>query len=147
MIHPYQLTTHSNRHHVRNTLIKDMAMSASTPNRLIHEKSPYLQQHAFNPVDWHPWGPEALSRARAENKPILLSIGCSTGHWCHVMENESFTDQTIAALMNRHVVCIKVDREERPDLDKIYITAVSATIGSADLGTLLTDTITRSAEG
>lgn len=106
-------------------------MPAPTPNRLIHEKSPYLQQHATNPVDWHPWGPEALSRARTENKPVLLSIGYSTCHWCHVMEHESFTDKTIAALMNRHFICIKVDREERPDLDKIYIAAVSAMTGSA----------------
>ncbi|MDT8383672.1 MAG: thioredoxin domain-containing protein [Gammaproteobacteria bacterium] len=89
-------------------------------NRLIHQTSPYLQQHAHNPVDWYPWGEEALSRARAENKPILLSIGYSACHWCHVMEHESFEDEAIAALMNRHFINIKVDREERPDLDKIY---------------------------
>ncbi|MBL0713927.1 MAG: thioredoxin domain-containing protein [Desulfosarcina sp.] len=106
-------------------------MPASRPNRLISEKSPYLQQHAYNPVDWHPWGPEALARARTENKPILLSIGYSTCHWCHVMAHESFSDKTIAALMNQYFICIKVDREEGPDLDKIYITAVSAMNGSA----------------
>jgi uncharacterized protein YyaL (SSP411 family) len=106
-------------------------MKQITPNHLIDEKSPYLQQHAYNPVDWYPWGPEALARARAENKPILLSIGYSTCHWCHVMEQESFSNETIADLMNRHFICIKVDREERPDLDKIYLTAVSAMTGSA----------------
>ena len=89
-------------------IIKGTAMPVSTPNRLINEKNPYLQQHAFNPVDWHPWGPEALSRARTENKPVLLSIGYSTCHWCHVMEHESFSDQTIATLMNQHFICIKV---------------------------------------
>jgi len=92
-------------------------------NRLIHETSPYLLQHAHNPVDWYPWGEEALRRAAAENKPILLSIGYSSCHWCHVMERESFEDERIAALMNRHFICIKVDREERPDLDEIYMAA------------------------
>jgi len=90
------------------------------PNRLAHETSPYLQQHAENPVDWYPWGPEALERARAEDKPILLSVGYSACHWCHVMAHESFEDAAIAALMNRDFVNIKVDREERPDLDQIY---------------------------
>ncbi len=93
------------------------------PNRLARETSPYLQQHAGNPVDWYPWGPEALARARAENRPILLSIGYSACHWCHVMAHESFEDAGIAAIMNEHYVCIKVDREERPDLDQIYQTA------------------------
>ena len=106
-------------------------MPSTKPNRLVHEKSPYLQQHAYNLVDWRPWGPEALDKARAEKKPVLLSIGYSTCHWCHVMEHESFNDESVAELMNRHFVCIKVDREERPDLDKIYITAVSAMTGSA----------------
>ncbi|MGH7474519.1 MAG: DUF255 domain-containing protein, partial [Candidatus Methylomirabilales bacterium] len=92
-------------------------------NRLIGETSPYLLQHAHNPVDWYPWGEEALRRAKEENRPILLSIGYSTCHWCHVMERESFEDESIAALMNRHFVCIKVDREERPDLDEIYMAA------------------------
>ncbi|UCD33641.1 MAG: thioredoxin domain-containing protein, partial [Desulfobacterales bacterium] len=101
------------------------------PNRLISEKSPYLLQHAYNPVDWYPWGNEALQRSKSESKPILLSIGYSTCHWCHVMEEESFMDPAIAQLMNDNFICIKVDREERPDLDKIYITAVSALTGSA----------------
>jgi uncharacterized protein len=100
------------------------------PNRLIHEKSPYLLQHADNPVDWYPWGPEAFEKARREDKPILLSIGYSTCHWCHVMERESFEDPAIAAVMNKYLVCIKLDREERPDIDKIYMTAVSAMTGS-----------------
>ncbi|HEC18638.1 MAG TPA: thioredoxin domain-containing protein [Gammaproteobacteria bacterium] len=90
------------------------------PNALINETSPYLQQHAHNPVDWYPWGEEALGRARAENKPILLSIGYSACHWCHVMEHESFEDEATARVMNELFVNIKVDREERPDLDKIY---------------------------
>ncbi|MEX2524138.1 MAG: thioredoxin domain-containing protein [Gammaproteobacteria bacterium] len=90
------------------------------PNALIHETSPYLQQHAHNPVDWYPWNEEALEKARREDKPILLSIGYSACHWCHVMAHESFEDEETAALMNEHYVNIKVDREERPDLDKIY---------------------------
>ncbi len=100
------------------------------PNRLIHEKSPYLLQHAFNPVDWHPWGEEAFEKARRENKPIFLSIGYSTCHWCHVMERESFENDSIAAIMNEHFVCIKVDREERPDVDKVYMTVVQGLTGS-----------------
>ena len=90
-------------------------------NRLIHETSPYLRQHAHNPVDWYAWGEEALARARAEDKPIFLSIGYSACHWCHVMEHESFEDEETAALMNELFVNIKVDREERPDLDAIYM--------------------------
>jgi uncharacterized protein YyaL (SSP411 family) len=93
-------------------------------NRLIHETSPYLRQHAHNPVDWYPWGEEALARAKTEGKPIFLSIGYSACHWCHVMEHESFEDPSIAALMNEHFINIKVDREERPDLDQIYMAAV-----------------------
>ncbi len=96
------------------------------PNRLIDEKSPYLQQHAFNPVDWYPWGEEAFERARAEDRPIFLSIGYSTCHWCHVMERESFEDPETAKLMNDLFVNIKVDREERPDVDQVYMTAVQA---------------------
>jgi uncharacterized protein YyaL (SSP411 family)/aryl-alcohol dehydrogenase-like predicted oxidoreductase len=95
-------------------------------NRLIHETSPYLLQHAHNPVDWYPWGEEAVHRAKAEGKPILLSIGYSSCHWCHVMERESFENEEVATLMNRHFVCIKVDREERPDLDDIYMAATLA---------------------
>jgi len=97
-----------------------------TPNRLINETSPYLLQHAHNPVDWHPWGNEALQKAASENKPILVSIGYSACHWCHVMERESFENEAVAQLMNAHFVCIKVDREERPDVDAIYMDAVHA---------------------
>ena len=99
------------------------------PNRLINETSPYLLQHANNPVDWYPWGPEALERARREDKPILLSVGYSACHWCHVMERESFENDDIAALMNANYVSIKVDREERPDIDSIYMSAVQALTG------------------
>ena len=95
-------------------------------NRLFYEKSPYLRQHAYNPVDWYPWGEEAFERAREEDKPIFLSIGYSTCHWCHVMERESFENEAIAALLNQHFVSIKVDREERPDVDRIYMTALHA---------------------
>ncbi len=99
-------------------------------NRLINETSPYLLQHAHNPVDWYPWGEEALQRARDEDKPILLSIGYSACHWCHVMERESFENDDIAGIMNEHYVNIKVDREERPDLDSVYMNAVQALTGS-----------------
>ena len=99
-------------------------------NRLVFEKSPYLLQHAGNPVDWYPWGEEAFARARQEDRPILLSIGYSTCHWCHVMEEESFTDADVARLMNENFVCIKVDREERPDVDQIYMTAAQAMTGA-----------------
>ena len=98
-------------------------------NRLAQEKSPYLLQHAFNPVDWFPWGAEAFAHAQAEKKPIFLSIGYSTCHWCHVMERESFEDDEIAAYINKHFVPIKVDREERPDVDEVYMTAVQAIVG------------------
>ena len=108
-------------------------MSASSekhpPNRLIHETSPYLLQHAHNPVEWYPWGSEALDRARREEKPILLSIGYAACHWCHVMEKESFENPAIARQMNESFVCIKVDREERPDLDEIYMAATVAISG------------------
>ena len=100
------------------------------PNHLIHEKSPYLLQHAYNPVDWYPWGKEALEKAKKENKPIFLSIGYSACHWCHVMEQESFEDPEVAKLMNDTFVCIKVDREERPDLDNIYMTVCQMMTGS-----------------
>src|ERR1043166_1196504 len=98
-------------------------------NALIAETSPYLLQHAHNPVNWYPWGEAALAKARSENKPILLSIGYSACHWCHVMEHESFENEDIAHLMNEHFVNIKVDREERPDLDQIYMTAVQMMTG------------------
>ena len=105
-------------------------MSDERPtNRLADQTSPYLLQHARNPVDWYPWGDEALAEARREDKPILLSIGYAACHWCHVMERESFEDPETAALMNEHFVCIKVDREERPDVDAIYMDAVQAMTG------------------
>ena len=103
-----------------------MAHASPPTNRLAQETSPYLQQHAHNPVDWYPWGPEALARAQAEQKPILVSIGYAACHWCHVMERESFEDEAVARVMNAHFVCIKVDREERPDVDQIYMDAVHA---------------------
>ena len=106
-----------------------MTENKEKPNRLIHEKSPYLLQHAYNPVDWYPWGEAALEKARQEDKPILLSIGYSTCHWCHVMESESFINSDIAELMNAHFICIKVDREERPDVDRIYMTFVQSATG------------------
>ena len=98
-------------------------------NRLADEISPYLLQHADNPVDWHPWGPEALALAEAQDKPIFLSIGYAACHWCHVMAHESFEDPQTAAIMNEHFVNIKVDREERPDLDSLYMDAVVAMTG------------------
>ena len=100
------------------------------PNRLASEQSPYLLQHKDNPVDWYPWGQDAFERARRENKPIFLSIGYSTCHWCHVMEHESFENPAIADVLSRHFVSIKVDREERPDVDRVYMTFVQATTGS-----------------
>src|SRR6266705_4476682 len=99
-------------------------------NRLAGETSPYLLQHAHNPVDWYPWGEEALQKAKKENKPILVSIGYSACHWCHVMEKESFENEETAVIMNEHFVNIKIDREERPDLDHIYMDAVQAMSGS-----------------
>ncbi len=104
-------------------------MSQKQTNRLADETSPYLLQHAYNPVDWHPWGEEALDKAKAEDKPIFLSVGYSACHWCHVMERESFENEQTAALMNKHFVNIKVDREERPDLDAIYMDAVQTMTG------------------
>ncbi len=105
-------------------------MSTKQANRLIYEKSPYLLQHAYNPVDWHPWGDETFDRARREDKPVFLSIGYSTCHWCHVMERESFEDREVADVLNRVFVCIKVDREERPDLDHLYMSVCQTLTGS-----------------
>ena len=99
-------------------------------NRLAREKSPYLLQHAHNPVDWFAWHDEAFAKARSENKPIFLSIGYSTCHWCHVMERESFEDEAVGKFLAEHFVSIKLDREERPDVDKIYMTFVQSTTGS-----------------
>src|SRR5258708_24896765 len=99
-------------------------------NRLAQETSPYLLQHAQNPVDWYPWGEEASQRARAEDKPLLVSIGYAACHWCHVMERESFEDEETARFMNENFINIKIDREERPDLDHIYMDAVQVMTGS-----------------
>ena len=100
------------------------------PNHLIHEKSPYLIQHAHNPVDWRPWSDETFALAATENKPIFLSIGYATCHWCHVMEKESFEDEETAGYLNDTFVCIKVDREERPDIDAVYMAACQMLTGS-----------------
>ena len=100
------------------------------PNRLAKETSPYLLQHAHNPVEWFAWGEEAFLKAKAEDKPVLVSIGYSACHWCHVMEHESFEDEATARIMNEHFVNIKVDMEERPDVDKIYMEFVQLTTGS-----------------
>ena len=112
------------------TSIPEEPTTAGLPhNRLIHEKSPYLLQHAENPVDWYPWGKEAFERAREEDKPIFLSIGYSSCHWCHVMEHESFEDAQVASLMNDAFVCVKVDREERPDIDGVYMAVAQMMTG------------------
>jgi uncharacterized protein YyaL (SSP411 family) len=107
-----------------------MSDKTKKANRLLHERSPYLQQHAYNPVDWYPWSQEAFDRAREEGKPIFLSIGYATCHWCHVMERESFENDTVAEFLNQHFVSIKVDREELPDIDHVYMSAVQALSGS-----------------
>jgi len=114
---------------VINTL-EELRMEHKYTNRLVHETSPYLMQHAHNPVDWYPWGEEALSRAKKEDRPILLSIGYSSCHWCHVMEKESFENEAIAGIMNLRFINIKVDREERPDLDELYMNAVQVMTGA-----------------
>jgi len=111
-------------------LVQKRLAMGDKANRLIHEHSPYLLQHAFNPVDWYPWGEEAFARARKEDKPVFLSVGYSTCHWCHVMEEESFEHAEIAAILNRWFICIKVDREERPDIDQMYMAATQAMTGS-----------------
>ena len=110
------------------------------PNRLAQETSPYLLQHAHNPVDWYPWGDEALQRARELDRPLLVSIGYSACHWCHVMERESFEDPDVAALMNERLVCVKVDREERPDIDAVCMEACQTMTGQGGwpLNTFLT---------
>ena len=99
-------------------------------NSFIHATSPYLLQHAHNPVNWYPWSDEAFEAARRLDRPVLLSVGYSTCHWCHVMEEESFSDERIAGLLNEHFVCIKVDREERPDVDQIYMETVMRLTGA-----------------
>jgi len=131
-------TTESKEKSVVTT--KSVITPHSHTNRLAHEKSPYLLQHQYNPVDWYAWGEEAFAKARKENKPIFLSIGYSTCHWCHVMERESFENDEVAKFLNENFVSIKVDREERPDVDKIYMTFVQATTGQGGwpLNTFLT---------
>src|SRR3954453_4669238 len=112
---------------MRRNLSRGSSTMNTTPrftNRLVRETSPYLRQHAHNPVDWYPWGEEAIARARRLDRPIFLSIGYSACHWCHVMEHESFESEEIARILNDHFVCVKVDREERPDLDQIYMASV-----------------------
>ncbi|MFX1464779.1 MAG: thioredoxin domain-containing protein, partial [Promethearchaeota archaeon] len=109
---------------MNNTLIKNYK------NHLSNEKSPYLLQHVKNPVDWYPWSETAFKKAKDENKPIFLSIGYSTCHWCHVMAHESFEDKEVAELMNEIFISIKVDREERPDIDKVYMTVCQMMTGS-----------------
>ncbi|MEN8258723.1 MAG: thioredoxin domain-containing protein [Thermodesulfobacteriota bacterium] len=110
--------------------VKEQLAAGKTPNSLIDEKSPYLLQHAFNPVQWLPWGEEAFRRAEREDKPIFLSVGYSTCHWCHVMAHESFEDEVVAAFLNEHFIAIKVDREEQPDIDQLYMAATQAISGS-----------------
>ncbi len=119
-------TDSNSKSHTTSDFIRQEMEKGKKPNKLINEKSPYLLQHAFNPVEWYPWGEEAFEKARREQKPIFLSVGYSTCHWCHVMERESFEVDSIASIMNEFFVCIKVDREERPDVDKVYMTALQA---------------------
>ena len=110
--------------------VQEKLSAGEKPNRLIKEKSPYLLQHAFNPIEWYSWGEEPFARAKKENKPIFLSIGYSTCHWCHVMAHESFENPEIAAILNKWFISIKVDREERPDIDQMYMAATQAMTGS-----------------
>ena len=111
-----------------------MPLQQAFTNRLIHESSPYLLQHAHNPVDWYPWGDAAFARAAREDKPVFLSIGYSACHWCHVMERESFEDEEVAALLSSAFVSVKVDREERPDVDHFYMQACQQFSGSGGRG-------------
>jgi uncharacterized protein YyaL (SSP411 family) len=106
-----------------------MIKKDNKPNKLIQESSPYLLQHAYNPVEWFPWSEEALIKAKKDNKPIFLSIGYSACHWCHVMAHESFEDENIAQILNEKFISIKVDREERPDLDDIYHSLQGMVVG------------------
>ena len=114
------LTTSCNSQYKKDEMIKKHKYT----NSLINETSPYLLQHAHNPVDWYPWNESTLAKAQEEDKLLLISIGYSACHWCHVMEHESFEDSAVAKIMNENFICIKVDREERPDVDQIYMTAV-----------------------
>ncbi|MEZ6141413.1 MAG: DUF255 domain-containing protein [Zavarzinella sp.] len=126
---------------ITNTVSSMEPAKKGPPNRLAKESSPYLLQHAYNPVDWYPWGPEAFAKAKKEGKLIFLSIGYSSCHWCHVMEKESFSNKVIADILNKHFVCIKVDREERPDIDELYMTAlqVFGSRGGWPLSMFITD--------
>ncbi|HHT9123488.1 MAG TPA: thioredoxin domain-containing protein, partial [Candidatus Wunengus sp. YC63] len=124
------MKANENSPHTKNSQTDIKTPHKGKPNHLINEKSPYLLQHAYNPVDWYPWGEEAFQKAARENKPIFLSIGYSTCHWCHVMEYESFEDEEVAKILNENFVSIKVDREERPDIDNIYMTVCQAMTGS-----------------
>ncbi|MBI1936921.1 MAG: thioredoxin domain-containing protein [Ignavibacteriales bacterium] len=123
------VTPDSSKENTIKKFIAEQFAKGRKPNRLIKEKSPYLLQHAFNPVDWYSWGEEAFEKARREGKPIFLSVGYSTCYWCHVMEREVFENDSIAGLMNKYVIAIKVDREERPDVDRVYMTALQAMTG------------------
>ena len=126
---------HSEHGHVRKaiptleTIKKLPADGGPDFNRLVFEQSPYLLQHAGNPIDWYPWGEDAFAKAKKENKPVFLSVGYTTCHWCHVMEHESFEDDEVAAMMNKYYVCVKVDREERPDIDNIYMSVTQMMTG------------------
>ena len=108
-----------------------MNQSSKPANKLINESSPYLLQHAYNPVQWYPWGEEALQKAKDENKMMIISIGYAACHWCHVMEHESFEDDSVAQVMNENFICIKVDREESPDIDDVYMTACHLASGGS----------------
>src|SRR5258708_23592502 len=110
---------------------RDASANPSYTNRLIHEKSPYPLLHSHNPVDWYPWGQEAVEKARKEQKPIFLSVGYYSCHWCHVMEQESYSNPELATILHKYFVAIKVDREERPDVDRLYIAYLESTTGNA----------------
>ena len=116
--------------YVLNSSAKQMSMGGSMKNHLSNQTSPYLLQHADNPVNWYPWCEEAFERATVEDKPVFLSIGYSTCHWCHVMAHESFEDEEIAEILNQYYIAIKVDKEERPDIDSIYMSVCQAFTGS-----------------
>ena len=132
----HSLATSEERIHSTRKALPDTSFISELPanggdefNRLIFESSPYLLQHARNPIDWYPWGEVAFKKALDEDKPIFMSIGYTTCHWCHVMEHESFEDEDVAALMNRDYVCVKVDREERPDIDNVYMSVTQMMTG------------------
>ena len=124
MFVPLFVTAESELKHLTvNDYLQHEKAKGKKANKLIHESSPYLLQHAYNPVDWHVWGEAAFAKAKKENKPIFLSIGYSTCHWCHVMAQESFENEKISALINEHFIAIKIDREQRPDIDSVYMSA------------------------